>query len=1133
VPPTETETAAPTATLDFPTMEATLESTPPVEVTVEATAEITAEATELMTETPTLTPTASETPLPPEPEWVLVSTADFEQGAPPPSWLFVGWEAQTLDGVRAFGLRSFGGSALFAGQALLDTAVQVRVRLSNGIFALGLRQSAADGYTATFEQNGFLRLFRVEQEVGQAFLGPIAGQWRTLRLSAAGDVVRVSLDGAELITFVDTAPLTAGSVTLGGRRSRESRFAVDDLTLWALESEAPASVAAAFSAPMSLIDSQGLGSEPTTVAGRIPSALAYPDTFSGGSGYLSLLAPDGTVTLFSGLTQAAIQPWSRDGQWLLVRAAGDDGFGILNPASGEVRTLTSLAQLGDGTQDECPAWSPDGTQVVFLSRRRDGPQPAPWWGTGSTWYPPALYVVATDGQSAPRRIALSSSQDRLFLGCPQWSSLDNGQRIVALHSGGIVTVNALSGLISAVPNDSIHGPAYYDWDPFVLSPDGTKVAYGMVVAAIDVPSNVSVLDLQTGAVLTAAEEMHDTDYPEWSDWALYRSWNWDPTGTRLAIGRDKSEPSESPYYLYQHDIVIADLAQPCPACTVASVPLSQQLLYSNWIAPSGAGVSWSPDGRWIAAVDPLPFNPQTEEYPLAQVVLLDPICNERLPITGAASWVHTWSGPDLIAWQPLQPTAMRAFSSGGDYCVPVPTPTPTCIGLPVDRTPTNIRSEPGIAGAWLGSFSGDERVRIHGRYTALTSERYDDWYRVETAEGVWGWSAAAGVETTPLYDPLCTQMRIFDTPTSEPRLPLESEILWPPGEYPEAAAFFYQLQSGSARRTDDEFRIPAPFTQFPSSDPIRLTQGYGLTEFAYLFPGTYGGTNQIHSGLDFFGINPSPVPGCTNSEGNPSNSCITVRPVCDGRVVSERGSASETSGDGFTIRCYMQDGSLSNLYVTYNHIQFGTVGSLVGREVRLNTQLGLNVFQYFYQTTDREGNPVTKIVAPHLHLEIFYTRVANNLRLNPLLFFATTIPRIDLFYRPRPTVPDEEQPYDYYPVDGINDMGQTMAFEWAPFDQIDPLDRSNPQVRGYSATRDEYQRQDYDLAIPTADNDEWAVSGDTPGQSSEQPWSRVLTQSGTQNGLQDIQNPMIEWPGQGRLILSLQTVLERMRALTP
>jgi hypothetical protein len=229
----------------------------------------------------------------------------------------------------------------------------------------------------------------------------------------------------------------------------------------------------------------------------------------------------------------------------------------------------------------------------------------------------------------------------------------------------------------------------------------------------------------------------------------------------------------------------------------------------------------------------------------------------------------------------------------------------------------------------------------------------------------------------------------------------------------------------------------------------------------------------------------------------------------------------------------MQDGSLSNLYVTYNHIQFGTVGSLVGREVRLNTQLGLNVFQYFYQTTDREGNPVTKIVAPHLHLEIFYTRVANNLRLNPLLFFATTIPRIDLFYRPRPTVPDEEQPYDYYPVDGINDMGQTMAFEWAPFDQIDPLDRSNPQVRGYSATRDEYQRQDYDLAIPTADNDEWAVSGDTPGQSSEQPWSRVLTQSGTQNGLQDIQNPMIEWPGQGRLILSLQTVLERMRALTP
>ncbi|MBL8145660.1 MAG: hypothetical protein JNL34_04670 [Anaerolineae bacterium] len=130
---TSTATAAPT---EAPTAEATSEPTPPAEVTVEATVEITPELTaEATAEAPTITPTASETPLPPEPNWVLLSSGDFEQGAPPPDWLFAGWRAQALDGAHAWGPRSFGGSALYAGQSLLDSAVQLRVRLSNGIFS--------------------------------------------------------------------------------------------------------------------------------------------------------------------------------------------------------------------------------------------------------------------------------------------------------------------------------------------------------------------------------------------------------------------------------------------------------------------------------------------------------------------------------------------------------------------------------------------------------------------------------------------------------------------------------------------------------------------------------------------------------------------------------------------------------------------------------------------------------------------------------------------------------------------------------------------------------------------------------------------------------------------------------------
>ncbi len=429
LPSTETETATPTATADFPTPEATVEETPPVEATLEVTAELTAEATETAAETPTLTPTASETPLPPEPEWVLVSSADFEQGAPPQEWRFdPGWMSQFIDGSHVFGPRSFGGNALLVTPPMLDTAVQMRVWLGNGIAAMSMRQSEAGGYTATFEESGFLRLYRGRDELGQVFLGPIAGQWRTLRLSAAGDVVRVSLDGAELIAVVDPAPLPAGRVTLGGRRSIGSHFLVDDVTMWAAAGEwtPPPARAAAFAVPMAF------GDESNSIVGRISTSLAY--TFfrfenNEFQNTLTIVNPDGTTADHDELVTSGPNAWSPDGKWLLTYNPDMSSIRVFNPGTETEITLTSLPVLYDGTGDSCPVWSPDSSSVAFLSTGRDGVET-----TGGYTYPrTAIYVVQAGGQSEPEQVALAP--DGVNYGCPQWQPA---------AAGGQITVNAIN-----------------------------------------------------------------------------------------------------------------------------------------------------------------------------------------------------------------------------------------------------------------------------------------------------------------------------------------------------------------------------------------------------------------------------------------------------------------------------------------------------------------------------------------------------------------------------------------------------------------------------------------------------------------------------------------------------------------
>ncbi|MBL8146044.1 MAG: PD40 domain-containing protein [Anaerolineae bacterium] len=636
MPPTETSTATATAT-EAPTAEATSEPTPPAAVTVEATVEITPELTaEATAEAPTITPTASETPLPLEPNWLLLSSGDFEQGTAPVGWLFDNsWGPQVANGNRAFGPRSFGGSAQFTQSVLHDAAIQMRLRLGNGIASFGLRQSEAGGYTATFEEAGFLRLYRNEQEVSQMFLGPIAGQWRTLRLSAAGDGVRVFLDGAELITFVDDPPLPAGFVTLGGRRSIGSGFLMDDLSVWAGEGET-VQPAAARAAPMAY----AAASE--SVAGRITSSLAYTvgrAVMQGNDQYiydfLTIAGLDGTVTSYdqSPMSLAGVKPWSADGQWLVVGTPDNYGFSIFNPASGSTIRLTTVSSADYTAYDSCPVWSPDGSRIAFLSTARDGSYVTP---DGYSYRRTTIYIVQTDGQSAPQRVALAA--DNTLLGCPAWSS--DGKALVTNRYDQIADQTSFIS-IPLGPNATVREPVTITgWISRVIwSPDADKAAF-MQPVDCGCTEQIRVLDLDSG---TITEVTNNTGY-SYSDDTV-----WGSSGAQLASMRHNVNTGVE-------ELVILDLSQPCSDCGIrvlTEIP--------------GSSLTWSPDEAWLALYD-------------GYITLIAADSGERMLVSEDTGW-----GVNAMAWNPViaplcEPNAVMAFGAGGEYCIPstvTPTPEPT------------------------------------------------------------------------------------------------------------------------------------------------------------------------------------------------------------------------------------------------------------------------------------------------------------------------------------------------------------------------------------------------------------------------------------------------------------------------
>jgi hypothetical protein len=100
----------------------------------------------------------------------------------------------------------------------LDVAAEAQFVVDYGTARLSMRQSAFGDYTALLDATGLVNLYRggVLVATGQSTASTL-DQWRTLRLSAVGDVLRVSVDGLFILSYTDPDPLPAGKVAVAAQ----------------------------------------------------------------------------------------------------------------------------------------------------------------------------------------------------------------------------------------------------------------------------------------------------------------------------------------------------------------------------------------------------------------------------------------------------------------------------------------------------------------------------------------------------------------------------------------------------------------------------------------------------------------------------------------------------------------------------------------------------------------------------------------------------------------------------------------------------------------------------------------------------------------------------------------------------
>jgi Tol biopolymer transport system component len=177
-------------------------------------------------------------------------------------------------------------------------------------------------------------------------------------------------------------------------------------------------------------------------------------THLGGFATFPDFSPDGTKVAFGG-TEGS----DPNTEIYVVSAA----------TGGGLHALTSCASFGPGCFNDTPAWSPDGTKIVFIHADDSDDD-------GATNQ--QVWVVDADGGNAHALTSTADPKDQV----PDWSP--DGSRISfqsgGYGNGGIWVMNAdgtgqhqLTGCVSSDPSPCAAGDDFGT----AWSPDGTKIAF--------------------------------------------------------------------------------------------------------------------------------------------------------------------------------------------------------------------------------------------------------------------------------------------------------------------------------------------------------------------------------------------------------------------------------------------------------------------------------------------------------------------------------------------------------------------------------------------------------------------------------------------------------------------------------